>query len=188
VLTALGTLAASGSCGSAREEVVQRLMGAAVCDPDETARKHAVDALGRLSAHAPPPPGAAGVFTRAVRDPSPGVRIRALYSLCSRPRGEADEERCLAAVALGAHDAHKGVREAAVYAMSQLAEHNSGAVLLLSLALRDESHEIREQAASALEHLGRKAAPVWTSLLSGAYHENPDLQAAMFHAMMATGS
>jgi HEAT repeat protein len=187
VLEALGVLAAQGVPGPAQDQIVQRLMGAAVCDRDEVVRRQAIEALGRLRTDAP---GAAGVYARAARDPSPMVRVRTMYSLCAHPLDERDDDRKLAALTLAAHDPHAGVREAAVFALSRVAERRpgGGAVLLIGLCLRDQSCEVREMAAGCLAKLGPLAAPALNSLLARVDDEDPGVQEAVMNALTAIGS
>jgi len=184
VVDALAAMA-MGQAAPAQAQAVQRLMGAAMCDGDELVRRQAIDALGRLPVDAA---GAAGIYARAVRDPSPMVRARALYSLYARTRAAAPHERELAAVTIASRDQRADVREAAVYAMSRFAERLDAAVLLLGLSLRDASPDVRQSAASCLARLGPKAAPVWASLVASLEDEDLGVRAAAAEALGALGS
>lgn len=185
MVAALAQLGASDRADRAcHTQVVQRLMGAAVCDRDDIVRRQAVEALAQLS-RIGLPPAAAGVYARTARDPSPQVRARTLYAMYSRPLMRSPGSGDLATVTIASHDQHATVREAAVCALGRLAESLDGAVLLLGVSLRDQSVEVRQSAAGCLARLGRKAAPAWPSLIAGLDDADAGVRASVVDALGA---
>jgi HEAT repeat protein len=180
----LGRLARTAA-GEERSTAVQRLMGAAMCDPDESVRRRAIDSLGTMSGISPE---AAGVFTRAARDPAPRVRARTMYALYACPKSSNVESVGLSTVAMAARDSDASVREAAMFALWRLGQRLEGAVLVLGLSLRDGSVEVRRSAADQLARLGPKAAPAWGSLMAGLADADPLVQASVVEALVAIGS
>jgi HEAT repeat protein len=168
--------------------VVRGLMSAAARDASEPVRRRAVDGLGRLG---PGTPGLTEVFVRAMGDPSPKVRVRALYAVYGRVvRGggrEAAAGASLVAVEAAARDQNEGVREAAVFALGKLAETIDRAVVAMGAVLRDGTPEMRRVAARNLCALGPRAAPAWVELMMGLEDEDSQVQEAVVEALRGLG-
>jgi len=177
---------ASGGEGLAPDDcaqVVERLMLVAARDRDELVRRRAVDGLGRTCVAESQ---LTRVFLKAMQDPSPRVRIRALYTVCARRvRGEMTMATLipLREVEAATRDQHEGVREAALWVMGRMMERLDEAIAQNATMLRDPLPALRQLAAENLWRIGARSSPVWAELILSIDDADPVVRDAAMIAL-----